>query len=205
MNYTQLASQESVVKATQALTANNFVAIVVETKEEALAKVKEYIPPGVSVMNGSSATLQAIGYIDYLQAGKHGWNNLHDSVLAEKDPNKQRVLRRLSVVSDYYVGSAHAVTEHGEIVVASNSGSQLPHLAFTSPNIILVVGTQKIVPDILAAFERLEKYVVSLEDVRLQAAYGIHTLLSKTLIMHKENPQSSRTIRLIFVNEKLGF
>lgn len=205
MNYTELASKEALANARAALAEHNFEVITVETKEEALAKIKELIPPGVSVMNGSSTTLEEIGFVDYLKEGKHGWNNLHDAVLAEPDKDKQALLRKQSVLSDYYLGSAHAVTETGEIVVSSNSGSQLPHLAFTSPNVILVVGTQKIVPDVNEAFARLEKRVVPLEDERMKKAYGFGTVRSKTLILHKENPMMGRRVRVIFVNQQLGF
>ena len=156
-------------------------------------------------MNGASQTLQQIGYVDYLKEGKHGWNNLHDAVLAEKDPAKQALLRKQSVVSDWYLGSAHAITQDGKIVVASNSGSQLPHLAFTSPNIILVVSTEKIVGTLQDAFDRIDTYVVPLEDARMKAAYGYGTAHNKTLILHGENPGIGRKVHVIFVNEKLGF
>ena len=81
-----------------------------------------------------------------LKAGSHGWNNLHAGVLAEKDPEKQKALRRQALLSDYYLGSVHGLSETGEMLIASNSGSQLPHITFSSPNVIFVVGTQKIVP-----------------------------------------------------------
>jgi L-lactate utilization protein LutC len=200
-----LAGKEAVEKTSKALAEHNFIPETVETSAEALARIKELIPAGASVMNGSSTTLQEIGFVDYLKGGTHGWNNLHATVLAETDKEKQALLRKQSVVSDFYLGSAHAITETGEIVVASNSGSQLPHLAFTSPNIILVVSTKKIVPTLADAFERVDSYVLPLEDVRLMGQYGVHTAHSKTLILHKENPMMGRKVRLIFVAEMLGF
>ncbi len=205
MNYTTLASAESVGKTAAALGKNNFEPIIVATKAEALAKIKELITPGASVMNGSSTTLNEIGYVDYLKAGQHGWNNLHDAVLAEKNPVKQAELRKHSVVSDFYLGSAHAITEEGEMLIASNSGSQLPHLAFTSPNIILVVSTQKIVPNLSEGMKRIDAHVVPLEDARMKKAAGYGTLHAKTLILHKENPAMGRKIRVILLNEAAGF
>src|SRR5258708_7369235 len=154
-NYEILASTESISKVEKALTANGFLPETVATGVEAFARIKELIPKGVSVMNGSSRTLEQIGFIDYLANGGHGWNNLHDGILAEKDPAKQMELRKYSVVSDFYLGSVHAVSESGELVVASASGSQFPHLAFTSPNLVLVVGTQKIVPTLAHAHKRI--------------------------------------------------
>ncbi|MFM2331041.1 MAG: hypothetical protein RLZZ26_548 [Candidatus Parcubacteria bacterium] len=204
-NYAELVGQDMVAKASSALAGHNFLPESVATGAEALARIKELIPAGASVMNGASTTLQEIGFVDYLKAGEHGWNNLHAAVLAETDKEKQAVLRKQSVVSDFYLGSAHAVTEDGKIVIASNSGSQLPHLAFTSPNIILVVSTKKVVPTLADAFTRIDEYVVPLEDVRMKAAYGYGTAHNKTLILHGENPAIGRKVHVIFVSEKLGF
>lgn len=203
--FNTLASQDSITKTMQALKANGFQSEVVENKSEALKLVKTLIPKGVSIHNGGSTTLQEIGYIDYLKEDTHGWNNLHANILAEADPEKQSKLRNESVFSDYYLGSVHAITETGEMVIASNTGSQLPHLVFTSSNIILVVGTQKITPTLEGALRRLEEYVVPLEDDRAMKAYKSHTMNAKTLILHKENPMLKRTVKVILVKEQLGF
>lgn len=205
MNYTKLASKEALDRIVIALTANNFMPEVLANKEAALARVKELIPKGASIMNGSSTTLQQIGFTDYLKAGEHGWRNLHEDILAEKDPAKQAELRKHSVLSDYYLGSVHALSESGELVIASNSGSQLPHLAYTSPNLILVVSTEKIMPTLADALKRLEEHVVPLEDERAKAAYGYGTMHTKTLILHKENPALGRTVHVLLVEEKSGF
>src|SRR5580700_6085196 len=104
MDYDILASDEAITKTVEALKVRNFEPILVATKDEVLAKVKELIPQGASVMNGSSTTLQEIGFVEYLKSGSHGWNNLHAHVLAEKDPEKQKMLRRQALLSDYYLG-----------------------------------------------------------------------------------------------------
>ena len=205
MDYEALASQESIDKTIASLKANNFDGMSVESGAEALAKIKELIPQGASVMNGASTTLDQIGYISYLEAGQHGWNNLKAAILEEKDPQKQAELRKHSVVSDYYLGSTHALSENGELVFASNTGSQLPHLAFTSQNIILVVSTKKITTDLSSALTRVREHVTPLEDARLMAAHNAHTQRSKTLILHKENPMMGRKVLVILVKENLGF
>lgn len=205
MIYNQLASKETIDQTIASLKQNGFEPEFISTKEEALSFIKNNIPHGASVMNGASATLQEIGYIDYLKSGQHGWNNLHAAILAETDPVKQAELRKNSVLSDFYLGSVHALSATGEMVIASNTGNQLPHLAFTSQNLILVVSTQKITPNLEQAFKRLEEYVVPLEDARAMEAYGNHTQESKTLILHKENLNSKRKFHILLVNEKLGF
>ena len=113
MKYDQLATAKSLEKTIKSLNDNGFQAISVNTKAEALEKIKTLIPAGVSVMNGSSLTLGEIGFVDYLKSGKHNWKNLHKGILDETDPNKQAELRKYSVVSDYYLGSVHAVSETG--------------------------------------------------------------------------------------------
>ena len=205
MDFTQLASREAQLKTVAALAERNIQAELIETKGDALAKIKELIPQGASVMNGASRTLEEIGYIDLLKTGGHGWNNLHDVILAEKDPAKQAQLRKESVLSDFYLGSVHALAQTGEMVIASNTGSQLPHLVFTSPNLVLVVGAQKITPTLTDGLTRLDEHVIPLEDARMMAAYKMGTQKSKTLIFHRENKMMGRIVKVLIVNEKLGF
>lgn len=205
MAYTTLATSDTLTKTREALESHNFHTEVVATREEALARLKELIPENASVMNGSSRTLEEIGFVEYLKEGKHGWNNLHESILKEQDPAEQSRVRRESTVSDFYLGSAHAVTETGELFFASNSGSQLPHLAFSSPNVILVVGTHKIVPTLQDIEARMKEHILPLEEVNMQQKYGVSTQWNKTLILHNENPHMGRDVRVIFVEEVLGF
>lgn len=205
MDYGQVASNEAVERVVEGLAARNVQATVVERGSDALALIKTWIPAGASVMNGSSVTLETIGFIDYLKAGEHSWNNLHAAIVAEQYPAKQRQLRRQAVLSDYYLGSIHALVETGEFLVASNTASQLPHVVFTSPNLIFVVGMQKIVPTLVDAFGRLETYVVPKEDEHMKQLYGTGTHLNKVVMFKGENKNSGRTVRMILVREALGF
>jgi hypothetical protein len=205
MDYETLATDQTIEATIKALGERNIEGLVVNTKEEVLEKIKSLIPAGASVMNGSSTTLQQVGYIDYLKEGKHGWKNLHEEILAEKDPAKQALLRRQSVVSDFYLGSVHAVAQTGELVFGSNSGSQLPHIVYTSQNLIFVVSTKKITPTLEEAVKRLEVHVVPQEDQRMMKASNVHTRLSKELIFRYEQPFGGRKVRVIFVKENLGF
>lgn len=184
---------------------HTFEPITVATKEEALEKIQELIPEGATIMNGASRTLEEIGYLDYVKSDAHPWNNLHAGIVAETDPVKQGQLRKQATLSDYYLGSAHALTETGELLIASNTGSQLPNVAFSSPNVILVVGVNKIVPDMAAGFARIKETVIPQEDERMKGVYGYGTTWAKTLVLHQENPNLGRTVRVIIVDEELGF
>lgn len=204
-NFGELANDEALKKTVQNLKKHNIDAIVVDNKSEAKEKILQLIPRGVSVMNGSSRTLEQIGFIEHLKSGDHGWDNHHETIITEKDPKKQSALRKHATLSDYYLGSVHAVTEDGDLLIASNTGSQLPHIVFSSNNLIFVVGTQKIVTNLTEAFERLEKYIIPLENENMQQKYGVNTQINKIVIVKGENPIMGRKITVIFVKEKLGF
>ncbi|HPH78516.1 MAG TPA: lactate utilization protein [bacterium] len=204
MNYDQLASRETIEKIILALKDRGVIAKLVNTRSDALAKLREMIPANADVVTGSSTTLDEIGFVDLLKSGNHPWHNLKDQIVAEKDPDKQTKLRQKSITADYFLGSIHAITETGQILVASATGSQLPSYAFSSDHVIWVVGVQKIVPTLDDAFKRLKEYVFPLEDQRMKNAGYLGSTIGKLLIFEKET-MPNRKLNLIFVLEKLGF
>lgn len=203
--YNNPTNNETLEKTVKALASKGYSVSVAANGAGALEKIKSLIPSGASVMNGSSKSLEEIGYLDYLKTGQTGWNDLHAKIDSEPDPVKRAALRKTSVLSDFYLGSVHAVTVDGQMVVGSNTGSQLPQIVFTSPNLIFVIGTQKIVPDLDAAIKRLEEYVTPLENKRLTDLYGTGTTLNKVVIFKGENGRLGRKINIILVNEIIGF
>lgn len=176
----------------------------VNTKEDALRRLQELIPPGAEIMTGGSTTLQEIGFVDLLKSGKHPWKNWKDMILAEKDEKKQNELRKRSVLSEYFLGSVHAIAETGELVIASATGSQLPSYVFTSRNVIWVAGTQKITPALDAAIKRVREHSLPLEDARMKREGYWGSTVGKLLIFERET-DPGRKLTLILVNEKLGF
>lgn len=204
MDYDRLAPRESVENVIQALGKRGIKAEFVDTNGEAFKRLKELIPAGAEIMTGSSTTLDQIGFTDLLKSGKHEWRNLKDAILAEKDGKKQMELRKRSVTSQFFISSVHAVTENGEILVASASGSQIPSCAFSSDNVVWIVGTQKIVPTLEDAFRRVREYVLPLEDKRMKSVGYPGSTIAKILILEREI-MPNRKLTLVFVNEKLGF
>ena len=204
MDFNQLATKETIEQVIENLKNRGITAMLVETKEQALEKIKELIPEGVSIMTGSSTTLDQIGFTDLLISKNHPWKNLKDEILNESDPQKQNELRKNSVLADYFLGSVHAVTKEGEILVASASGSQIPSYAFSSDNVIWVVSTKKIVNNLDEAFQRVKEHIYPLEDQRMKNAGYEGSIIGKWFILEREI-LPNRKITLIFVNEDLGF
>ncbi len=206
MNYTALAPQETVNRTIEALKARNIEGHFVANGTEALDAIKQLIPKGASVHNGSSTTLIQIGAVDYLKdTDTNGWNNLHAKTLAETDPTKKAELQHAQHFADYYLGSVHALTEDGELVIASASGSQLPSIVHTAKNLIFVVSTMKIMPTLDDAIKRLREHVVPLENERMKATGAPGTNLAKMLVFDNEPVWTGRKVHIIFVNKALGF
>lgn len=205
MYYQILANDKQIKKTAKSLKSKGYETIVVENAVEALEEIKKAIPVDASIMNGSSTTLAQIGFVNLLKSSNHKWKNLNEVVLSENDPQKQANLRKQSLLSDYYIGSVHALCEDGTFIIASNTGSQLPHIVYSSQNLVFVVSTKKIVKDVAEGLARLEEHVVPLEDKRMKEAYGIGTNLNKIVVFRGENPISARKIKIILIKEDLGF
>ena len=204
MEFNTLVKENIVNKTREALRAKGYTTIIVKTGTDALTQIQKMIPNGASVMNGASVTLEQIGYVDYLATTHHTWKDVRSQIRTELDPQKRVLLRRQAALSDYYLGSVAALTQAGEFIVASNTGSQLPLIVYTAPNLIFVVSTKKIVPTMDVAMKRLD-YVVPLEDADMRKHYGEGTSLNKIVIFRGENKSVGRKIHFIFVKENLGF
>lgn len=205
MAYETLADEATIETTVKNLQINGMTPRVFDTGKEALEEIQKMIPAGASVMNGSSKTLEQIGFIDFLKSENHGWKNLHEEILKETDPEKQALLRKTSVLSDFYLGSVHALTEEGEMIIASNTGSQLPHIVFTSTNLIFVVSSKKITKDLSEGMKRLEETVFPLENERITKIYGSGTQISKIVIFKKENLHMGRKVHVFIIKEDFGF
>lgn len=204
MKWAELASEDTVKRTRESLETRGIRVEFLQKREEALKRIIDMIPQGAEVMTGSSTTLQEIGFVDLLTSGKHKWNNLKGAIVKEKNSLKQMELRKRSITAEYFLGSVHAVTQSGEVIVVSNTGSQLPSYAYSSNNVVWVVGAQKIVLDMEDGMKRVREYCLPLEDNRMKRAGFRGSAIGKILIFERET-LPKRTVTLIFVNEKLGF
>lgn len=116
---------------------------------------------------------------------------------------QQREIQALAASPDYVVGSVHALTEGGSLLIASASGSQLGPLVSGAAHVILVIGGQKIVTDITAGIRRIHEYCYPLEDARARQAYGVPSGVNNILIVNKVIAPDRVTA--IIVRERLGF
>lgn len=197
-----LAADERIEAAAAALERNGITAFVARDGDEARERVLGLLPEGAEVFNNTSATLEAIGVAKEIErSGRYHALRLR---LYQMDREMQRrEMRQIAAAPDYVVGSVHAVTDTGSLLIASASGSQLGPLASGAEHVILVAGGQKIVPDIETALRRIHEYCYPLEDRRARRAYGVGSGVNNILIINRV--LAPRRVTVILVKEVLGF
>lgn len=201
--WNKLATRETVEETVQSLKANGIEAKFVGTSEDAKKEILSLIPKGVEIMNMTSITLDTLSVSkEILESGnynsvRHQLNNMNRETQGSE-------MQKLGAGPEWVVGSVHAVTEDGHVLVASNTGSQLPAYASGAAHVIWVVGTQKIVKNTDEGIKRIYEHSLPLEGERAKKAYGAPgSAVNKLLIINKEIRPGRITI--IFVNEILGF
>ena len=200
--FTKLASDEEIERVVQALEAKNIHVLVAQNGEEARTLALGLIPQGAEVYANQSKTLEKLGIAAEIDKSGH-YDAVRPKVFALDRNTQADEMRVLRARPAYIIGSVHAVTEDGEILTASNGGSQLAAYAYGSSKVILVVGAQKIVKNLSEGFRRIEEYSYPLEDERLRNSLGVPSAISKVLVVNRE-AQPNRTT-MIIVKEELGY
>ena len=197
-----LASDAQIKRTVQALEANNIHVIVTEDGADAKKTLFELIPANAEVFTSSSETLNALGVAEEIdKSGRY--NSVREKMSMMDRKTQNREMEKLGATPEYMVGSVQAVTEIGEVIIASKTGSQMSGYVAAAAHVIWVVGTQKIVPTLDDGMERVEDYVLPLENARALKAFGVASSINKLLIVSKEFKPGRTT--MILVKEKLGF
>ena len=197
-----VAEEAQAKRTAAALEANGIEVLRAADAAEAKRIVLGLIPDGSQVHHGASESLEASGITDEIEKSGR-YEPLRPRIWSMDRTTQADEIRRLSSAPDVMLGSVHAVTETGSLVAASMSGSQLGPYATGAGRVVLVVGTQKIVPNLDEGLRRIDEYAFPLEDARAQAAYGIHSAVNKVLIINREIAPGRTTV--VLVDEVLGF
>jgi hypothetical protein len=198
----RLASDERLHAAAAALERNGVTSRVVASGDEARREVRSILPIGAEVFNNTSRTLEAIGVAEDIER-TGDYQPLRPRLYQMDREMQGREMRQLAAAPDFLVGSVHAVTEDGSLLWASASGSQLGPLASGAGHVVLVIGGQKVVPDVPTGIRRLYEYCFPLEDRRAREAYGVPSGVNNILIVNRA--VATARITAILVRESLGF
>ncbi|OFY86416.1 MAG: hypothetical protein A3F72_11500 [Bacteroidetes bacterium RIFCSPLOWO2_12_FULL_35_15] len=195
--YSKLANDEAIRKTMEALLKNGITSFVFVTVDEVKKKLFELLPENAEVMDMTSVTLKKLGISDEIfNSGKY------DSLRKKLGSLDDKLRRKLSCVADFSIGSVHAVTLNGEILIASATGSQLAAYAYGSGKVIWIVGTQKIVKDREEGMKRLYEYCLPLENERAKKVYKSPSKMGKILTINSETPGR---LTILFIKQNIGF
>jgi len=200
--FTTLPDEHTLQATVVALEEHGFSVEVTGDLDAARQAVLARIPEGSSVMTNTSVTLAETGIADAINDGGGRWESARNRMLALDFATQAQDMKAIGGQPDYALGSVHAVTADGTLVIASASGSQLASYAWGAANVIFVVGAQKLVPTLEAAHQRIYQHSLPLEDARAQAAYGQHSQVGKVLEIHQELPGR---IHLVLIRQQVGF
>lgn len=200
--FSTVASDERISSAVAALEANGVGTFVVESGAEARSLVRSLLPEGAEVFNNTSRTLEAIGVADDIERSGR-YEALRPRLYRMDRDMQRREMRTLAASPEYVVGSVHAVTETGSLLIASATGSQLGPLVSGAENVILVIGGQKIVRDLEAGLRRIREYCFPLEDERARRAYGVPSGVNNVLVINRV--AAPGRVTAVLVKERLGF
>lgn len=201
MQYISTATKTNLEKTKQALEANGFTVLIAKTSKDAVSAINKLIPEGSGVIDNTSKTLDDTGIRKLIQEKYVSVNETTRTMDREKHAKKILEMRS---VGEYAIGSVHAITMDGKIMIASGSGSQLPGYIYGAENVIFVAGTNKIVKNLDEGFDRIYNHSLPLESVRVQNAYGLpNSNVRKLLILNSEGNKNRTTVLLI--QESHGF
>lgn len=200
-NWSIMPNNKEIEKTISSLKANGVDCILAFSKEDAVQKALEIIPKKSEVFTMTSVTLDSLGISkkindsgEYISVRKI----INDGKKSDKEINQ------LGATPDFAIGSLHALTQDGKLIIASYTGSQLPAYVYGAKKVIFMVGIQKIVKNLEDGINRIYEYALPLESERAKKAYGVSgSEVNKILIINKEF--TPNRIMIIFVPEKIGF
>jgi len=199
--FTTLPDDETLARTVEALEEHGFGVDVVDDLESARDAVLALIPEGSTVMTNTSVTLQETGIADAINSDGR-YDSARNRMLALDFATQVQEMKAIAGQPDYALGSVHAITRDGTLVIASASGSQFGSYAWGAAHVIFAVSTDKLVPDLDAARERIYEHSLKLEDARALAAYGMNSRVGKILEIHQEDPGR---IHVVLIRRPVGF
>jgi hypothetical protein len=200
--FSRVAPRDQLETVAGTLESRGVACPVVDSGEEAREAVRSILPVGAEVYNNTSRTLEVIGVAEDIERSGN-YQPLRPRLYQMDREMQAREMRQLSASPDWVVGSVHAVTMDGSLLIASASGSQLGPIASGAAQVVFVVGAQKIVPDLNTGLRRIYEYCFPLEDRRAREAYGVPSGVNNILIINQAI--SPGRITTILVNQSLGF
>lgn len=151
--YQKWKAQMVAAEMVEILNARSYRAFYAEDLDAAKKLVLEMIPLGSSVALGGSETLNAMGMVDTFRNGDYQFFDRYQQL-----PFPEIVeIYRQSLLADFLVTGANAITRKGEIVNMDSSGNRVAGTIFGPRRVIIVAGVNKVVDDLEEALKRIKQ------------------------------------------------
>jgi len=200
----------------KALEKNNFEAWIADTKEQAYSIVMQDIYNKIqptSISFGGSITVQELGiYSDFLNKSDIQVIDTYDSSISREEMIERR---RESLLVDMYITGTNAVTYNGHLINLDGMGNRVAALTFGPRNVVLLIGRNKIVPDLEKAISRIKEYSAPVNTIRLnkktpcaqsmqcEDCNSPDRICNTWTITEKSNPP--QRVKIVLINSEIGF
>ena len=164
-------TREHLEQTAEALRRNNMDAYLVDTKDEAVALLKRLLKAGDTVGVGGSRTLDELGVLTLLRSGEYRFIDRYEPGLT---PDQLREKHVAALGADVFMCSSNAVTMNGELYNVDGMSNRVAALCYGPRSVILVVGKNKVVPDLKAAEHRVKTIAAPLNSQRLHCDTYCH-------------------------------
>ncbi len=191
------------------LKKRGFLVSVFDTKEEA-ANYLDCAIDGCTVGFGGSVTLAEMGVYPRLLSHNTVYWHWETSLLSRME------LFRRAAESDVYLSSVNAIAESGEIVNIDGSCNRVSAICFGHKKVYLVIGSQKIAPDLPSAIDRARNIAAPKNAQRLarktpcaknaDRCYDCHSperICSSIQILL--TPSSGQETEIVLIREEIGY
>jgi YkgG family uncharacterized protein len=195
-----VADDEALSRAAKGLRERGLSVHVVDTVADARVLVRDLLPRDKAIFTSASETLRHSGLLADIDDGEE-FISVRGR-LADVDPKDIRRQITMGAAPEVVIGSVHAITEDGIMVVASATGSQFGPYAAGAEKAFWVVGGQKVVPDLDTAFRRVRTYTYPREHDRLRHL-GFESFIGRLLVLEREYDPTRGTV--VLVREEIGF
>jgi CBS domain-containing protein len=190
------APEATIQHVAERMRERNIEVVVVDDGDAARQVVVELVPEGAEVHTGKSKTLHDASIFETIHDPSR-YDALRHRFVKMDRQTQGREIRKLIAGPNYMLGSVNAVTEDGVLVAASASASQLGPYASTAGKVILVVGSQKILPNLETALRRVRDYALPWEDAQVRKAMNIGSFVGKILLIEREWVDGRITVVLV--------
>lgn len=147
------------------LRANHFQVFYCSDLVKAREQVYQMVSVGDEVGLGGSMTVGALGLSDLLADKSIIFLDHHKPSLS---PEEVLEVRRKQLVCDVFFSGSNAVTEDGKLLNVDGIGNRVAAMMFGPKKVIVVVGKNKIVPNIHFAMQRVQQVAAPLNNKRLK-------------------------------------